>query len=86
MVADAAKALGTGIANVYHLLNPELILIGGGVARAGASLIDPAVDYARTQIFAELRDGLKVRRAALGDDGALIGAAYLAYQRLQPRR
>ena len=83
VVADAARALGVGIANVYLLLNPEMILIGGGVARAGASLIDPAFDYARTQIFPGLGDGLKVRRAVLGDDGALIGAAYLAYQRRQ---
>jgi glucokinase len=82
VVAEAARALGIGIANVYLLLNPELILIGGGVARAGASLIRPAVTHARAEIFPELRDRLKVKRAGLGDDAALIGAAYLAYQRL----
>lgn len=82
VVAGAARALGMGIANVYLLLNPELILIGGGVARAGASLIDPAVRHARAEIFPELRHMLKVKRAALGDDAGLLGAAYLAYQRL----
>jgi glucokinase len=86
VVADAAKALGIGIANVYLLLNPELILIGGGVARAGARLIDPAVRHARAEIFPEVRAGLKVKRAALGDAAGLLGAAYLAYQRLKPGR
>lgn len=82
VVADAARALGIGIANVYLLLNPELILIGGGVARAGAMLIGPAVKHAKAEIFPELRDGLKVKRASLSDDAGLVGAAYLAYSRL----
>jgi glucokinase len=85
VIADAARALGIGIANVYHLLNPEVILIGGGVARAGTMLIRPAVEHARAEIFPALRDRLAVKRAALGDDAGLIGAAYLAYQRLASR-
>ncbi len=82
VVADAARALGIGIANVYLLLNPEMILIGGGVARAGTMLIGPATTHARAEIFPVLRDRLKVKRASLGDDAGLVGAAYLAYQRL----
>ena len=86
VVADASRALGIGIANVYLLLNPEVILIGGGVARAGTMLIGPATRHARTEIFPVLRDRLKVKRASLSDDAGLVGAAYLAYQRLTPGR
>ena len=82
VVADTARALGIGIANVYLLLNPEVILIGGGVARAGTMLIGPATRHARAEIFPALRDRLRVKRASLSDDAGLLGAAYLAYQRL----
>jgi len=82
VVADAARALGIGIANVFHLVNPEIVVIGGGVSRAGASLIRPATEHAREYVFAPLRDKLKVRRAKLGDDGALLGAARLAFNTL----
>lgn len=86
VVLSAAKALGIGIANVFNLINPELILIGGGVSRAGSILIAPAVRHARSAIFGPLRDGLKVRRARLGDAAALIGAAYLAHMNLAPKK
>jgi glucokinase len=83
VVDAAAVALGVGIANVYYLLNPEIILIGGGVSRAGSMLIAPATEHARSRIFAPLRAGLRVGRAKLGDDAALLGAAHLAFQRLR---
>jgi glucokinase len=81
-VDSAARALGVGISNVFLMLNPDLILIGGGVARAGAVLIGPAVDYARNLLFPQLRKYLAVKRASLGDDAGLIGAACLAYERM----
>jgi glucokinase len=77
VVADAARALGIGIANVFHLLNPEVIVIGGGVSRAGGRLIRPATACAREYVFPPLRGKLKVRKAKLGDDAALLGAARL---------
>jgi glucokinase len=82
VIARAGKALGVGIANVYHLLNPEVIVIGGGVGRAGRLLIAPAVEMARGLVFGPLRDRLRVSRAKLGDDAALIGGAYLASRKL----
>jgi glucokinase len=88
VIREAAHALGIGIANVFGLLDPELILIGGGVSRAGSILIDPAVEHARSLVFGPLRRRLKVRRARLGDDGGLLGAACLGFQRIskQSRR
>jgi glucokinase len=81
VVADAARALGIGIANVFNLINPELILIGGGISRAGATLIKPAAAHARELVFPPLKHNLKVRKARLGDDAGLLGAAYLAFRR-----
>jgi glucokinase len=82
-IAYAAGGLGTGIANVFNLLNPELILIGGGVSRAGSILLRSAVTEARSIVCSQLAPRLKVRRAALGDDAALLGAARLAFTELR---
>jgi glucokinase len=76
-----AAALGVGIANVFNLLDPEVIVIGGGVSRAGRILLGPAVETARDLIPDVLRAGLDVRRAALRDDAGLLGAAYLGLAR-----
>ena len=75
----AARGLGMGIANIFNLLNPDLILIGGGVSRAGSILLGPAIEEARSIVFPQLAPRLKVKRATLGDDAALIGAARLAF-------
>jgi glucokinase len=84
VISGAASALGTGIANVYHLLNPQLILIGGGVSRAGSILINPAVRRARDVVLPPMRAAIEVKRARLGDDAGLLGAAYLAYTADRP--
>ena len=86
VIREAAHALGIGIANVFGLLNPELILIGGGVSRAGPVFINPAVEHARSLVFGPLRRRLKVRRARLGDDGGLLGAACLGFQKVSKQR
>ena len=80
VVRRAADALGIGIANVFHLYDPELILVGGGVSRAGSILLAPAISRARTQVFPQVRSRLRVRRARFGDNAALLGGAYLAHQ------
>jgi glucokinase len=79
----AATGLGVGIANVFNLLNPDLILVGGGVSRAGAILLGPAVKEARRLVFPPLSPRLKVKRAKLGDDAALVGAARSAFAELK---
>jgi glucokinase len=79
----AARGLGVGIANVFNLLAPELIVIGGGVSRAGQVLLRPAIKEAKSILFPQLAPRLKVRRAALGDDAALTGAARFAFARLK---
>ena len=82
VVDRSARALGVGIANVFHLLNPELVLIGGGVSRAGSMLLGPAVEEARRAIFPPLQGKLRVKRASLGDDAGLLGAARVAFRHL----
>jgi predicted NBD/HSP70 family sugar kinase len=41
VLADAGRHVGVAMANMYNLLDPELIVLGGNLAPAGAILIDP---------------------------------------------
>lgn len=73
----AGEALGIGIANVFAVLDPEVIVIGGGVSKAGRFLLNPATQKAKSLLPFAVRSHLKVCLSRLGDDAGVIGAAYL---------
>jgi glucokinase len=74
----AVHALGTALAGLVHTFNPERIILGGGVARAGA----PFLEDVRREMFASLMDpafanGLDLVPSSLGDEAALFGGLAL---------
>ena len=79
IVERVGRRLGEGLAGLANVLDPELIVVGGGVAGAGDLLLDPA-----RQTFADRIEGAAYRpevpivEAALGSDSAAVGAALLA--------
>jgi glucokinase len=74
--------LGIAIANLMNILNPEAIVIGGGAA-AGWDLFMPHVkEYISKSAYHETVERVKFLRAELGDDAGIIGAAYLAFEKL----
>lgn len=79
LFADLGHWLGEGIAGVANVLDPAVVVVGGGVADAGDLLLEPA----RTAFAAALSGGdnrphLQIRGARLGNDAGMIGAADLA--------
>lgn len=79
LLAEAGHWLGVGIASLVNALDPEMVIIGGGVLSAGDLLLDPAVEAYHARIVArDHRTVPPVVRAELGDDAGLIGAALLA--------
>jgi glucokinase len=71
----AARALGTGIAATLNLLNLDRVVIGGGVARAGAILLDRIVEHTRRRAFPHVFEDASFRLAELGSDAGVVGAA-----------
>lgn len=82
--AGAAAALGVGITNLVNLLNPALVIIGGGVSRAGELLFAPLRRIVREEAFERPGAAVRVVPAALGDDVGVIGAAAVVYERVRP--
>ncbi|WP_329486393.1 ROK family protein [Kitasatospora sp. NBC_01246] len=73
----AAQALAAGIAATAALVDLDRVVIGGGVAAAGAPLFDPLARHLDRYAALPYVRGLDVRRAELGTDAGLIGAAAL---------
>lgn len=75
---DTARMLATAVMNCCWLLNPEAIVLGGGVARAGELLFNPFKEYLFSQLSGPFKDGLMILPAAFGHEAGIIGAAALA--------
>ena len=77
-LAELGRWLGEGIASITAVLDPALVVIGGGVSAADDLLLGPI-----RQSFAAQRPGhdrrpmLEIRKATLGNRAGLIGAADL---------
>lgn len=75
----ASEVLGHGCLTVRHLIDPEVIVLGGGVAEACSGFMLPIIEgiLASDQLTGA-RDGGQVLLSALGDDAVVLGAAALA--------
>jgi len=82
MVAKAAYAIGIGCINLINTLNPEMIVIGGGVAHAAGDLLfGPMIATLKQRTFARPVEATKIVPAHFGNDVGLIGAAaYVDYR------
>lgn len=76
-VDRAISALAAGLANTYVMLAPDLIVLGGGVAKAGAQLFDPLTAQIRGRASLVSAAEIKVVHAELGYFAGAIGAALM---------
>ena len=77
---DIAEKLASALMNCCWLLNPEAIIIGGGVAKAGPLLFGPLNNYLRNQLSGPFKDDLQILPARFGNEAGIIGAATLALE------
>ncbi|MFA5362318.1 MAG: ROK family protein [Candidatus Omnitrophota bacterium] len=74
---EVGTHLGTSLAGVVNLLNPDCVVIGGGVANAGKILFDVVKKTVKARSMKVQADHVVIRKAKLGSDAGLIGAALL---------
>jgi glucokinase len=75
---ETCEALACGIVSLANVFEPELVVIGGGVSRAGDQLLAAV----RERVRKETIPSVDVVQAALGDAVGVVGAAAVAYERL----
>ena len=77
IVSKAAFYLGIGIVSLVHLLNPKLIVIGGGVSNLGSLLFEPVRALVGERAIPDFLEGLEILPTSLGDNVSLMGAIAL---------
>ena len=82
VIKKTTKYLGIGIGSIVNFLNPEMIVLGGGVVEAlDDTFLDSIRAAAKKYALPNTLDGVQIVQAELGDNAGILGAAALARQR-----
>ena len=73
------KSLAVACVNIQHVLNVELVVLGGGMADAGATLLDSVRGHFTKQSWTLAQDQPRIELARLGNDAGIVGGAKLAF-------
>ncbi|MBQ4258093.1 MAG: ROK family glucokinase [Clostridia bacterium] len=79
VVDEYVSYLATGLTNIINIFQPEVILLGGGVAKEGQFLCDLLMPQINRERYGRDVPQTQIRPATLGNDAGIIGAAMLGY-------
>ncbi len=82
LIRESGRYLGIGIANAVNLLSPEIVVIGGGVARAGDILFDEVRSTVQKRAFTTMVNLPPIVPSDKGEDASSIGAAALVFEEM----
>ncbi len=83
ILAEVGRRLGEGIAGLVNVLDPQVVVIGGGAIEAGELLLEPARAAFHGAVEApDHRPSVQILAARLGNDAGAVGAAALALEEL----
>jgi glycyl-radical enzyme activating protein/glucokinase-like ROK family protein len=86
VMGEAGEALGLSIASMAMILNIDLFVVGGSVAKAGDLLLEPARRALPRHSYRSVGCGVQIVATELGDDGPILGCAWLARQALSEHK
>ena len=76
---EVGRRLGEGVAGLVNVLDPSMVVIGGGAATAGDLLLEPLRAAYRSAVEGvDVRPEVPIVPASLGNDAGAVGAALLA--------
>jgi predicted NBD/HSP70 family sugar kinase len=76
---EIGRWLGIGLANLVNLLNPDRIVLAGGVANAWAFFYPTVRDTVRAEAMTVSARAVRIVRARLGERAGILGASLLVY-------
>ena len=80
IIDGVVGGLAIGLANLLALLDPEVIVLGGGVVQSLETRWDELLTRTRAAALPRYAEGVPVERTTLGDDASLLGAALIAFE------
>ncbi|MCM3443139.1 ROK family protein [Metabacillus halosaccharovorans] len=77
IVNEAINYLAIGLANIVHTVNPEVIVIGGGVMKSKDLILRTLIEKTREYVYPSLKETLVIKPAVLDQKAGLVGAGLL---------
>ena len=82
VIDKTAYYLALGLATIAATINPEVIIIGGGVSKGGESLLNPVIRHFKKLTYFSVRD-TKIKLASLFNQAGCFGAYYLVKRKMK---
>jgi glucokinase len=80
VIAQAAYYLGVGLVNIVNIFNPEMVVIGGGMAALGEMIITPGRKMVAERAFSINSQSVRIVTGRLGNESGVYGAAAFAFE------
>ena len=81
VIDETASYLGIGLAGLVNVINPETVVIGGGITDGGADFVKKVFATISEYAFSSAVENLSVVKAVLGNDAGFIGAGIIGEYR-----
>jgi glucokinase len=81
IVNETARIIGIGVANIVSLVNPEVVILGGGIGMQADLLLGKVKGVVRSQAQPISSQSVQIVASKLGERAGLLGAAYIAFDR-----
>ena len=78
--AETGRYIGIALTSIAHILNPQIAIIGGGIAEAGEKLLFEPIRAEFSKRAMDIPAQMKIVKAHLGNDAGIVGAAMLALE------
>ena len=75
------RYLAEGISNIVYVLNPEVVVLGGGIMQQKEYLLPRIGKYLNETLISVLAENIKIRAAQNGNNAGMLGAYYHFRQR-----
>ena len=82
--AETGRYIGIALTSIAHILNPQIAIIGGGIAEAGEKLLFEPIRVELSKRAMDIPARMKIVKAHLGNDAGIVGAAMLALESEKP--
>ena len=82
--AETGRYIGIALTSIAHILNPQIAIIGGGIAEAGEELLFEPIRTELSKRAMDIPARMRVLKAHLGTDAGIVGAAMLALENEKP--
>lgn len=83
IVEKVVNALAVGISNFIHIFNPEVVVVGGGISRAGDILFEPLEKRVEHLVMPSFKGTYKIVQSPLVEEAGILGAASIVLQHLK---